>query len=58
MATNRNRELYSQIVAVTAGIGTFVGYLFWVGILQLPKRRSSETGKRNFGAAGAMLGLG
>jgi sorting and assembly machinery component 37 len=57
-ATNRNRELYSQIVAVTAGMGTFVGYLFWVGILQLPKRRSSETGKRDFGAAGAMLGLG
>jgi sorting and assembly machinery component 37 len=57
MATNRNRELYSQIVAVGAGIGTFVGYLFWVGILQLPKRTSHETGKRNFGAAGAMLGL-
>lgn len=57
MATNRNRELYSQIVAVGAGIGTFLGYLFWVGILQLPKRTSNATGKRNFGAAGAMLGL-
>jgi sorting and assembly machinery component 37 len=57
MATNRNRELYSQIVAVGAGIGTFVGYLCWVGILQLPKRWSNDTGKRDFGAAGAMLGL-
>jgi sorting and assembly machinery component 37 len=58
IATNRNRELYSQIFAVSAGIGTFLGYLFWVGILQLPKRRSNDTAKRNFGAAGAMLGLG
>jgi hypothetical protein len=58
MATNRNRELYGQIFAVGAGISTFVGYLFWVGILQLPKRRSHDNGKRDFGAAGAMLGLG
>lgn len=58
MATNRNRELYSQIVAATVGMSTFVGYLFWVGILQLPRRRSNENGKRDFGAAGAMLGLG
>jgi sorting and assembly machinery component 37 len=58
MATNRNRELYSQIFVIGAGIGTFVGYLFWVGILQLPKRRSHDNGKRDFGAAGAMLGLG
>ena len=58
IATNRNRELYSQIFAVGAGISTFVGYLFWTGILQLPKRRSDDTGKRSFGAAGAMLGLG
>jgi sorting and assembly machinery component 37 len=58
MATNRNRELYSQIFAVGAGISTFMGYLFWVGILQLPKRLSRDTGKRDFGAAGAMLGLG
>lgn len=58
MANNRNRELYSQIFAVGAGISTFMGYLFWVGILQLPKRLSRDTGKRDFGAAGAMLGLG
>ena len=58
IATNRNRDLYSQIVAAGAGIGTFVGYLFWVGVLQLPKRRDKDSGKRNFGAAGAMLGLG
>lgn len=58
MATNRNRELYSKIVSIGAGISTFVGYLFWVGILQLPKRHSNEAAKRNFGAAGAMLGLG
>jgi hypothetical protein len=58
MVMNRNCKLYSQIVAVTAGIGTFVGYLFWVVMLQLPKRRGTETRKRDFGAAGAMLGLG
>jgi hypothetical protein len=56
MVTNRNCELYSQIVAVTTGIGTFVGYLFWVGMLQLPKRRSIETRKRDFGAAGGNAG--
>ena len=58
IARNRNRELYSQIFAAGASISTFVGYLFWVGILQLPKRRNDNAGKRNFGAAGAMLGLG
>ena len=58
IARNRNRELYSQIFAAGAGISTFLGYLFWVGILQLPKRRSDDAGKRSFGAAGAMLGLG
>ena len=58
LARNRNRELYGQIFAAGAGISTFVGYLFWVGILQLPKRRTNDAGKRSFGAAGAMLGLG
>ena len=58
IATNRNRELFSQIFAVTAGISTFVGYLFWVGILQLPKGRSNGAARRDFGPAGTMLGLG
>jgi sorting and assembly machinery component 37 len=58
MATNRNRELYSQVFTIGAGIGMFAGYLFWVGILQLPRRWSRDNGRRNFGAAGAMLGLG
>jgi hypothetical protein len=58
ITANRNKDLYSQIFAVGAGISTFVGYLFWVGILQLPKRWSNSAGKRNFGAAGAMLELG
>lgn len=57
ITANRNKDLYSRIFAVGAGISTFVGYLFWVGILQLPKRRSNSAGKRNFGAAGAMLAL-
>jgi hypothetical protein len=45
IAARRNRELYSQIFAVGVGISTFVGYLFWVGILQLPKRRSNGAGR-------------
>ena len=55
-ARNRNRELYSQIVAVTGGIGAFVGYLFWVGMIKIP-RRAANGGRRDFGTAGAMLGL-
>ena len=57
-ARNRNRELYSQIVVVGAGIGTFVGYLFWVGLLRLPlKGKRKGNGRRDFGVGGAMLGL-
>ena len=55
-ARNRNRDLYSQIVAVTGGIGAFVGYLFWVGMIKIP-RRAANGGRRDFGTAGAMLGL-
>ena len=58
MASNRNQELYSQIFAVGAGIGVFVGYLFWVGMLKLPQRQRASGGRRDFGTAGAMLGLG
>ena len=55
-ARNRNRELYCQIAAVTGGIGAFVGYFFWVGMIKIP-RRAVNGGRRNFGTAGAMLGL-
>ena len=58
MAANRNQELYSQILAVGTGVGVFVGYLFWVGMLKLPQRQRANGGRRDFGTAGAMLGLG
>ncbi len=58
MASNRNQELYSQIFAVGAGIGVFIGHLFWVGMLKLPQRQRASGGRRDFGTAGAMLGLG
>ena len=58
LAANRNRELYSQIVVVGGGFGIFIGYLMWVGVLKLPRGQSQGNGRRNFGTAGAMLGLG
>lgn len=58
IARNRNRELYSQIMGVGAGIGAFIGYLFWVGLLKLPDRsKRKENGRRDFGEAGTLLGL-
>lgn len=57
MAESRNRELFSQLFAVGAGMGVFVGYLFWVGMLKIPGGQRASGGRRDFGMAGAMLGL-
>ncbi|KAL9107924.1 MAG: hypothetical protein Q9227_007246 [Pyrenula ochraceoflavens] len=63
VAEARRRELISQAGAVSAGIGAFVGYLFWEGILKWPRwgaQRTSFGAARTFGsgAAEAMLGIG
>ena len=48
---------FDQIIFSTLGFGTFIGYMLWTGLLVLPQR-TVRPGRRDFGAAGAMLGLG
>ena len=49
--------MISQIGAAGVGMGAFVGYLFWEGILKWP-RRSAGRKDRTFGGAEAVLGIG
>ena len=58
LSTYQSKELYSQIGTVSTGVGALVVYLLWAGLLRWPKGLTSSTGKRDFGTAGAMLGLG
>jgi sorting and assembly machinery component 37 len=54
----RNKQgIFDQIVFSSLGFGIFIGYMFWAGLLVLP-RRAAKPSRRDFGAAGAMLGLG
>lgn len=53
----RKQKLYDQVVFSTLGFGSFVAYMFWTGLLVLP-RQTVKSSRRDFGAAGAMLGLG
>jgi sorting and assembly machinery component 37 len=49
--------LYSQLFGSSVCVVIATGLLFWNGILVLPKRASGPRA-RNFGEAGAVLGLG
>lgn len=51
------QRLFDQVVFSSLGFGLFLGYMFYVGLLVLP-RRATKASRRDFGAAGAMLGLG
>jgi len=54
----KDRQLfYSQVVASCLGIATALGLLFWTGLWR-PPTRLAKNARRDFGAAGAMLGLG
>ena len=53
----RNQQFYDQIIFSTLGFSTFVAYMLWTGLLVLPQR-NAQLARRDFGAAGAMLGLG
>ena len=52
----KQRHFY-QIMLSSLGFGTFIGYMLWAGLLVLP-RPAAKPSRRDFGAAGAMLGLG
>lgn len=56
IAKAMRREQYSQIVTVATGISAFIGYLFYTGIVSLPKREESDE-KPDFGEAGELLGI-
>ena len=53
----RKQQFYDQIIFSALGFSTFIGYMLWIGLLVLPQR-SAQPVRRDFGAAGAMLGLG
>ena len=66
IATARRKELVAQILTVGAGVGAFVGYLFYTGIVALPtfegqgQGEAALQGRRNLGdmgEAGAMLAM-
>lgn len=60
IAQGRTREVYSQIATVGGVLGLFMTYLFYEGIVEWPGKSRQEDDKdnnRNFGEAGAMLGL-
>jgi len=58
VARARSRETYSQIAAVGTVLGLFASYLFYEGIVEWPSRGDTEEqDRRDFGEAGAMLGL-
>jgi sorting and assembly machinery component 37 len=48
---------FDQLIFSTLSFGTFIGYMLWTGLLVLPQR-TVRPGTRDFGAAGAVLGLG
>lgn len=53
----RSQQLFDRVVFSTLGFGSFLGYMLWTGLLVLPQR-TAKPGRRDFGTAGAMLGLG
>jgi sorting and assembly machinery component 37 len=53
----RRQQQFDQTLFSILGFGTFIGYMLWAGLLILPQR-TAQAGRRDFGAAGAMLGLG
>ncbi|KKY25205.1 putative mitochondrial import receptor subunit [Phaeomoniella chlamydospora] len=58
IARARTRETYSQIAAVGTVLGLFASYCLYEGIIELPWRaKEEESERRDFGEAGAMLGL-
>ena len=60
-AAARRRELFSQVLAVGAGVSAFVGYLFYNGIVSFSTSEEEEgVDKRSLadmGEAGAMLAM-
>lgn len=56
VTTKARQLLYSQIFTSFLGLAALTGFLFWKGLLGLPGG-IPRRGKRDFGAAGAMLGL-
>lgn len=60
VAAARRRELFSQVLAVGAGLSVFVGYLFHNGIVSLSSSEEEAVDKRSLadmGEAGAMLAM-
>jgi len=57
VAAKRNRDVFTRLLAAGVGCGTLLMYLIWAGTLRLPGRRVQKNGRRDFGAAGAMLGI-
>jgi len=58
LAKVRHQQIiYTQMIASASGVVALVGFLFWKGILQLP-RGTPKSSTRSFGEAGALLGLG
>lgn len=53
----KSQRQFDQAVFSTLGFSTFIGYMLWTGLLVLPQR-TAHSGRRDFGTAGAMLGLG
>lgn len=54
----RYRETVRGIIAATVSSAGLVGLLIYMGMLTLPTFRKSQPTRRDFGAAGAFLGLG
>ena len=57
MDIRMRQRLFDRIAISGLGFGSFVAYMFWAGLLVLPQR-AAKSGRRDFGPAGAMLGLG
>lgn len=58
LRTRRFQDTVRQIIAATLSSGGLVGVLIYMGMLTVPTLRRSQPMRRNFGEAGALLGLG
>lgn len=58
LKARRFQDTIRQVIAATVSSGGLVGVLIYMGMLTVPTLRRSQPMRRNFGEAGAFLGLG
>lgn len=58
LQARRYQDTIREVIAATVSSAGFVGTLIYMGMLSMPSFRKSQPSRRDFGAAGAFLGLG